>query len=72
MLHDPMSKDLLGLNRRDSSENEIYFKSEKLSLLLKWCKIICAHYDVKVYIIYFKLLLYADILMKNILHSIIF
>lgn len=48
MLHDPMSKDLLGLNRRDSSENEIYFKSEKLSLLLKWCKIICAHYDVKI------------------------
>ena len=42
--------DFLGLNRRDSldKEDSLYFKSDKLSLLLKWCKSVCAHYDVKV------------------------
>jgi len=45
----------LGLNRRDSLEREdaLYFKSDKLSLLLKWCKSVCAHYDVKVSMIDF-------------------
>ena len=38
----------LGISRRESLDDDIYFKSEKLSLLLKWCKMICAHYDVKV------------------------
>lgn len=40
----------LGLDRRDSldKEDSMYFKSDKLSLLLRWCKSVCAHYDVKV------------------------
>ena len=33
---------------RQSAEEDLYFKSEKLSLLLKWCKAVCNHYDMRI------------------------
>ncbi|XP_013394208.1 abnormal spindle-like microcephaly-associated protein homolog [Lingula anatina] len=41
----------LGLERggrRESMEPDLYFKSNGLSLLLKWCKAVCAFYNLKV------------------------
>ena len=42
--------EMLGLarGRRESMEEDIYFKSERLSLLLKWCRIVCSYYGMKV------------------------
>ncbi|KAK3735717.1 hypothetical protein QZH41_010154 [Actinostola sp. cb2023] len=41
---------ILGLPRskRESLESDIYFKSRRLSLLLKWCKLVCKTYGLKV------------------------
>ena len=44
----PNPENLSQPHEEHSSSDEVYFKSEKLSLLLNWCKVICAHYDVKV------------------------
>lgn len=39
----------IGSDRRDSVQaSELYTSSERLQLLLRWCKLVCAHYDVKV------------------------
>ena len=44
------NSEMLGLarDRRESLEEDVYFKSERLSLLLKWCKIVCSYYGMKV------------------------
>lgn len=33
------------------SDDQLYFKSDKLSLLLQWCRSVCSYYDVKVCIV---------------------
>ncbi|XP_022094618.1 abnormal spindle-like microcephaly-associated protein homolog [Acanthaster planci] len=38
----------MGDNRRDSNEPNMYFKSSRLSLLLKWCQVVCSFYGLKV------------------------
>jgi predicted mannosyl-3-phosphoglycerate phosphatase (HAD superfamily) len=39
----------LGLPRdQDAVQPEVYFRSERLTLLLKWCKAVCAYYGVQV------------------------
>ena len=45
--------EMLGLarDRRESMDEDVYFKSERLSLLLKWCKIICSYYGMKVCVV---------------------
>ncbi|XP_070581728.1 abnormal spindle-like microcephaly-associated protein homolog [Ptychodera flava] len=35
-------------DERRTSDPGLYFKSERLSLLLDWCKAVCAYYDLKI------------------------
>ena len=44
------SNDMLGLTRerKDSIEPNVYFKSQRLSLLLKWCQAVCHFYNLQV------------------------
>ena len=35
-------------NRRESLTPDLYFTSPRLSLLLKWCRAVCAYYNMKV------------------------
>lgn len=35
-------------NRRDSLYDDIYANNELVSLLLKWCRVVCLFYGVKV------------------------
>ena len=46
-LYSTSDDEFLGISCQDVLK--IYLKSEKLSLLLNWCKMICCRYDVKVY-----------------------
>ncbi|XP_064648823.1 abnormal spindle-like microcephaly-associated protein homolog [Lineus longissimus] len=46
---DDLESRYLGLPRdQDAAEQELYFRSERLNLLLKWCKAVCAYYGVSV------------------------
>ncbi|XP_038063476.1 abnormal spindle-like microcephaly-associated protein homolog [Patiria miniata] len=38
----------VGNGRRDSNEPNVYFKSSRLSLLLKWSQVVCSFYGLKV------------------------
>ncbi|XP_032240895.2 abnormal spindle-like microcephaly-associated protein homolog [Nematostella vectensis] len=41
---------IMGLprNKRDSLESGLYFKSARLGLLLKWCRLVCKSYGLKI------------------------